>query len=80
MRSACLGSPRALVCVLQYKLVLPQTGEPFIAPVLLFFADYSSAHRLALDLAGGTDRLFARVRRLLPLCSALFGEVQQATR
>ena len=75
-----MGSPRALVCVLQYKLVLPQTGEPFIAPVLLFFADHSSAHRLALDLAVETGRLFARVLRFLPLLSALFGEVQQATR
>ena len=70
MRSACLGSPRALVlCSCNTNSCSHFTGEPF-GPVLLFFANHSSAHRLALDLAVETGRLFARVRRFLPLLSA----------
>ena len=70
MRSACLGSPRALVlCSCNTNSCSHFTGEPF-GPVLLFFANHSSAHRLALDLAVGTGRLFARVHGLLPLLSA----------
>ena len=48
-----------MLLVPQYKLHAP-AGEPF-EPVLLFFADHSSAHRLALDLAVETGRLFVRV-------------------
>ena len=41
--------------------------------MLLFFADHSSAHRLALDLAVETGRLFARVHGFCP-CSQHFLE------
>ena len=46
-------------------MLVASTGEPF-EPVLLFFADHSSAHRLALDLAVATC-LFVRVE--LSFCS-----------
>jgi len=45
-------------------MLVASTGEPF-GPVLLFFADHSSAHRLALDLAVETAFRAVRLHMVL---------------